>query len=178
MEGPLAHWIMCTLCSKSRRHVEGQTYVMTYGRPFRYFAIGMTVALPVLVVLITPIDPELQNIQTFWYVFRGACLFGGIPGLLLCNEGFRSRIEVDTESIKARSAWTGKKQVRWDGIASITFTQGSEWFVIRPVKGRCIRVPILLDGIGRFIDDFRASLPHDRWNNARVGIDRVNSLHQ
>lgn len=176
MEGSVAFLILRLLGKRTQPQLAGTPYTLQYGTAFRYFAIGLTVVLPCLTVLGTLIDPQLREAETFWYVFKLAWLFGGVPGLLLCNEAYRTRITIDADLIQAHSAWTGRKSIPWNEIDTITFTTGSEWFVIHSSKSRKIRVYILLDGISRFIDDFKRKMEYTKWEQAESGINLVNTL--
>lgn len=171
--GPIAHQIVRWLSGSRRWHVPGNPYVMIYGPTFRRLAWWTGLSLPALVVLGVLIDPQLRD----WETFREVCLCGAAisfpMGLIWGNEAYRTRVVVDERQIALRSAWLWKREIAWDEVDKVSFNLGPQWFVIRSCDGTKLRVPILMDGIGRFVVDLTNRVPAAKRQAAQSGIALV-----
>ncbi len=80
--------------------------------------------------------------------------FGGffvIAGGALVLEG-SVRLRVRPDGFDSWSPWRGARSMRWEDIATVTFSRINKWFVITDRDGKKVRVSIFMRGLPDFAD--------------------------
>ena len=162
--------------------VQAGTYVLSYGWPVKALGFVGTVMMTALVFgpLVSGDAPRiLNNLRNNPFIAAFlALVFGGLLflGWGLLNESFRTSIEVSPDEIVANSAWVGRKVIRWDEIEEVSWSQSSNWFVIRSTTGVKIRVSSLIGGVVYLTIQLRQLVPDSKLVKAVPGFHVVDSM--
>jgi hypothetical protein len=122
---------------------EGETMVVEYGRPFKWFAvIGEVFFLALLVeAALSHDEPDKRGtILTIFSIFV-------FLGLLLHLEFFHVSIRYDVHGLQTKSPWRRNRTIPWEDIAGITFENTPQWYAISTTRYGKVRVPFWLSGI-------------------------------
>jgi hypothetical protein len=137
---------------------------------FRGFALvailGMTLFLTIMAFVSPPKEDEV------WIVF---VVVGGfvVLGLPLIWESMRFGLIVVPEGLDCRSPWRGARFLTWDEVEAVRFGGVGSWFIVRAKDRWKFRVPLLVPGLSRFLEQCERHLPLSALEEARAGYDRV-----
>ena len=90
-------------------------------------------------------------------MFIGAVASAAIIALVACIVVEFTRVQVawTPDDVSLTSPWARFRQLRWDDIASVTYSPSAGWFVLRGKDGMKIRLPQLLTGLEELLDELR-----------------------
>jgi len=74
------------------------------------------------------------------------------------------RIEIRPNGVWSRSPWRETRFIAWNAIASVEFSDGAKWFIIRDHECRTIRASLWLSGIRSLYDSLEVSAPPEAWH--------------
>jgi hypothetical protein len=134
--------------------------VLRYGRGARvlliasaFVLVGLGIGFAATVLFGDPYD-KLRRVSMF---AAPIFLLLGIP----CWFESRVSLAVDAEGIRGRTALRGQRSVRWDDLATVTWSGAMGWFKLTDRYGECVRVSRLLKGSSAFPFILRERLPED-----------------
>jgi hypothetical protein len=161
---------------KSRAAVSTDgSQVLQYPMLLRSFGTIGSVMLVVLVAFIpTMLKGEAQTpfgIGLFTIIGLGLG-FLGVYGTL---EFPLVRLEVRNDGLLSRTPWRRRRFIAWTDIASVSYSSGAQWFVIRAQNGASIRAHLYLSGIRELYDELRHRLPANAWRNLYAPFEELSS---
>jgi hypothetical protein len=118
-----------------------------------YIGIGWLSLILGVGIASVPIFTHMKQSDR-WPIVGLVVLFAGL-GAIVVNDS-RGRVYLTDEHVEAFSPWRGKLVVRWSDIASVKYSPGNRWFVLKDRSGLTIRVSTMYVGASTFADKLRA----------------------
>lgn len=78
----------------------------------------------------------------------------------------RVRLAFDDEGIGGRTAWRGHRQVRWDAIVEVRWSNAGYWLYLRDRQGEVLRVSAWLQGFPAVVEALRSHVAPERSRHA------------
>jgi hypothetical protein len=155
---------------KPLRDAYTNAMVFRHGILIRGFALLGTFGAPSAITLIGIFRPPPPQPGDFWAVCFLYALFPAISAPLLW-ESMRFAMKVSPEGLDCRSPWRGTRFLAWDDIKEISYSQAWSWFVVRAVDGWKFRVPLLIPGLGHWLEQCERYLPESALARAKTGYE-------
>ena len=132
----------------AQRRDRSDVRILEYGPALRWLFPIFAISFGILYVVTTWINPggiEDPSGKLFWptVLIEAIALVGFL-------ETWVVKIELSEYRIVSRSSWTGTRQLNWDQIEDVSFSEGWQWFVVRGVGGARIYLHVLLSGLQAF----------------------------
>ncbi len=140
----------------------GESYEIGPSPIVRWFAIGAGVLLLGFVALCLGLiiageaDEELQRIA--WIAVP---MLAALGIAALCES--RVRLWMDRDGIRGRTAFRGRRGVRWDELEKVSYSNTSSCLVLRDRHGEKLRVSTLHRGHNYLFDVLIAKVPEEVW---------------
>jgi hypothetical protein len=98
-------------------------------------------------------------------------LAGFIFGLAWDAIGFG--LVVTPQGLDCHSPWRGRRFVEWDEVSALTYFKAGPYFVIHTHGGYRFRVPMLVGGLGQFLECMEQHLDAAALDGAKAGYECV-----
>lgn len=166
-------WLLFATARRGRPATDPATGALTFrhGTPLRWFAVFALFGAETLFGVWAVVYPP-QSPRTAVPLAVGAAALG-LAGALLCWEAYRFAVTTSPEGLDCRSPWRGRRVVPWEGIVRVEFSAANAWFAVRFADGRSFRVPAVVPGVGRFLEECERHLKPDQLRPAKGGYPLV-----
>jgi len=166
-------WLLFATARRGRPAADPATGALTFrhGAPLRWFAVFALFGAETLFGVWAVLYPEQAAKLAVPLAIGAATL--GLAGALLCWEAYRFAVAVGPDGLDCRSPWRGRRVVPWAGVARVEFSPANAWFAFRFADGTAFRVPAVVPGIGRLLEECERHLKPEQLLPAKGGYPLV-----
>jgi hypothetical protein len=145
--------------------------VLHYSWVLRGLGLVAAFFMPLLIAVLLFVIP-IRN-PTDPLIAAGLAGFFILLGFPLLLETMCVRVDVSEESIRKTSPWHRRRELFWDEIEEVKYSQALSAFVFIGPRRRKIRVPLLIAGVRELAEAVRRHLDRDRYADAERGFDML-----
>jgi hypothetical protein len=135
----------------------GTSFTLRHSAALRYFSIlslfGGGAIFGFWAALVPP------QSETLAYAFALGAIALAAFGFALLWESYRWRLRVDAAGLDCRSPWKAPRNAKWNEIKSVNYSKMNGWHVITFADDSSFRVPAIVPGTRRFLDEYRKHQP-------------------
>jgi hypothetical protein len=157
----------------AKRDPKSDIIILQYPSAFRILSLvlglGMSLLLIVLMIIAPfkePQDPYIAGGMLLFFLILGGCLF----------LESKSRVELDQNGVSASSTWRQRRTIRWDDVAEVRFSAGSQYFAIISGQGEKIRIHTMMRGLREFCQTVSERVSAEKLKRAAAGFEFVEKL--
>jgi hypothetical protein len=143
--------------------------VLHYSWVLRGLGIVAAFVMPLLVAVLLFVIPIRNPSDPL--IAAGLAGFFLLLGFPLLMEFMCVRVDLSETGLRKTSCWHPARELRWDEIEEVTYSQAWSSLVYRGPRRRKIRVSLLIRGAGELADATRAHLDRERYAEAERGFD-------
>lgn len=146
--------------ARARREAESGDLILEYSRRAKGFVIAFAVLNTGMFSVILAVVGLPKPSDVPWAVGLMLLLDGPLAPFAI--EFFGTSVRLNSTGIHRGSAWTGSKNVPWDEVESVSFSEAMGWYRLRTPYGT-VRVGAFLNGIPEFLEFAHQRLPPHKW---------------
>jgi hypothetical protein len=145
-------------------------FVLFFGRAIRFFGVAALCLGTFFLYAAAHSSPDQRVLA--WSV--AGTLAAGSFYLFL--EVWFVRIEFDEQFIYATSPWRGKRQIPWEAVEALEYSERNQWFVLKTTDQGSVRISIFRSGhrvlVKRICRELRRKKGRCRVGGEKIQVER------
>jgi hypothetical protein len=138
-------------------HAAADSYTLRHSPLLRYFSIvalfGGQAGLAIWSIVAPPSTPLMAGLLT------AAAVLLGLAGFMLLWESYRWQLRVTATHLECRSPWKPTATRAFGDLARVHYSKAQGWYVLEFAGGARFRVPAVVPGHSRLLQDIRTRRP-------------------
>ena len=167
---PIVLTVLLKLASMEKTiELDEKAFLLKYGKSLRIFGIGLPLLFIIFIIKAGSENPPQNDddIKSYIWLLCMAMMFL----LYFYLEFFRVKIIVNDKYIIATTPWKGTREIYWQEIEKVTYSQTFRWLKIKTYNNKTLYISLFITGFDKFIREMMDRLQIPKYQEAMDKMD-------